>query len=605
MSVRIGRVGGGPLFGNEGANKGSFGFRVGVKGPLDEYRNNLIFGKGLEVGISANGYSFGLGGDGAFGLEDKSETTEIEIRIAAEPAAGGLWKISSAFGPPDGAWSAHGSSEVLEEFLRDRLRGNVALVANFPAPQSGRRRGFGTGKFWFADWKLEGDKVDAHDDRAFGPILFSQYTLHDDIVKLTAQMPPLGEKDSQTVLLQLKEADGWHTIGKETVHPQARTATFRLEKWDATKEVPYRLVYDEKAHGAQPAGVWEGTIRRDPVEQPVLTVADVSCNTHAAFPNHAYVANVAKLDPDLLAFVGDQFYESSGGYGVVRKPLETAILDYLRKWYMHGWTWRELTRDRPSISLPDDHDVYQGNIWGEAGGREEDDAGGGRLRHARRLGERRASHANVASPRPVRPYARQAEHQRLLRAADLWPRQLRDHRRPPVQDGPGRQRPADRRPRRSRHRPELRSEDGRRSGAGTARRTAAEVPARLGDGLARCRHEGRDLADDLHRAWRRRTAPNASGSRADYDSQRLAADGRATPRSREIRKASRSTRRRSAPARRRALRHRRASRRRGRVRRAGDQRRLSPLVGAGTSGREPEAGRSELPAISRTTSAIR
>ena len=34
---------------------------------------------------------------------------------------------------------------------------------------------------------------------------------------------------------------------------------------------------------------------------------------------------------------------------------------------MHGWTWRELTRDRPSISIPDDHDVYQGNIWGEAG----------------------------------------------------------------------------------------------------------------------------------------------------------------------------------------------------------------------------------------------
>ena len=48
-------------------------------------------------------------------------------------------------------------------------------------------------------------------------------------------------------------------------------------------------------------------------------------------------------------------------------PLDTAILDYLRKWYCHGWTWRDLTRDRPSIAIPDDHDVYQGNIWGEAG----------------------------------------------------------------------------------------------------------------------------------------------------------------------------------------------------------------------------------------------
>ena len=80
-----------------------------------------------------------------------------------------------------------------------------------------------------------------------------------------------------------------------------------------------------------------------------------------------YVANLAKLNPDLLAFTGDQFYESSGGYGIIRTPTPPAMIDYLRKWYLHGWTWRDLTRDRPSVSLPDDHDVYQGNLWGEGG----------------------------------------------------------------------------------------------------------------------------------------------------------------------------------------------------------------------------------------------
>ncbi len=78
---------------------------------------------------------------------------------------------------------------------------------------------------------------------------------------------------------------------------------------------------------------------------------------------------MTQLDPDLLAFTGDQFYEGSGGYGVQRAPVDMAILDLLRKWYLHGWTWRELMRDRPSISIPDDHDVYQGNVWGEAGAR--------------------------------------------------------------------------------------------------------------------------------------------------------------------------------------------------------------------------------------------
>jgi hypothetical protein len=34
---------------------------------------------------------------------------------------------------------------------------------------------------------------------------------------------------------------------------------------------------------------------------------------------------------------------------------------------MHGWTWRELLRDTPSITIPDDHDVFHGNIWGEGG----------------------------------------------------------------------------------------------------------------------------------------------------------------------------------------------------------------------------------------------
>src|SRR5262245_1454835 len=38
MSVRIGRIGGGKL----GDGKGSAGFRIGIMGPLREYRNSLI-----------------------------------------------------------------------------------------------------------------------------------------------------------------------------------------------------------------------------------------------------------------------------------------------------------------------------------------------------------------------------------------------------------------------------------------------------------------------------------------------------------------------------------------------------------------------------------
>lgn len=60
-------------------------------------------------------------------------------------------------------------------------------------------------------------------------------------------------------------------------------------------------------------------------------------------------------------------YENYGRYGIVRAPLGKTMLDYLRKFCQFGWTWRDLLKDKPSIILPDDHDVFQGNLWGNGG----------------------------------------------------------------------------------------------------------------------------------------------------------------------------------------------------------------------------------------------
>jgi len=54
MSVKIGRVGGGKLC--EG--KGSAGFRIGIMGPLRDYRNSLIYGQGLDAGFTSDGKLF-------------------------------------------------------------------------------------------------------------------------------------------------------------------------------------------------------------------------------------------------------------------------------------------------------------------------------------------------------------------------------------------------------------------------------------------------------------------------------------------------------------------------------------------------------------------
>src|SRR3546814_278079 len=60
-------------------------------------------------------------------------------------------------------------------------------------------------------------------------------------------------------------------------------------------------------------------------------------------------------------------YEGNGGYPIKRTPEQRAILSYLGKWYMFGWAFGDVMRSRPTICTPDDHDVFQGNLWGEGG----------------------------------------------------------------------------------------------------------------------------------------------------------------------------------------------------------------------------------------------
>lgn len=375
MRVRLGSLEPGALV----AGRGSAGFRIGIRGPLDDYRNALLYGSGLDAGLTAAGGLFiGKVADAVPGTVALAAEA-YELRLAVRPQNGACLVALEVY---DAAGKLLGRVERAGVPAAS-LVGGLALVANFgrPLPRGKARaagkpsKTAGAGRWWFADWQVAGSRLEAHDDRAFGPLLFNQYTLSGGVLKMTAQMPPIGSQDSQTVRLQTRptgKAD-WHTLAEATIEPQARTATFRIEKWNDRVDTPYRLAYSlasiDGRQGAEPNMHYlEGTIRRDPIDQPQLSLANISCNTHAAFPNAGYVAHVAALNPDLIAFVGDQFYEGSGGYGIVQKPLDAAVLDYLRKWYLHGWTWRELTRDRPSISLPDDHDMYQGNIWGEAGG---------------------------------------------------------------------------------------------------------------------------------------------------------------------------------------------------------------------------------------------
>lgn len=113
---------------------------------------------------------------------------------------------------------------------------------------------------------------------------------------------------------------------------------------------------------------YEGTIAKEPIDEKQLTTAVFSCNADFGFPDSDIYESVLKLDPDVILFLGDQFYEGTGGFGAQYEgDFDVLCLDYLHKWMMFGWSYRELFRHKPCAIIPDDHDVYHGNVWGEGG----------------------------------------------------------------------------------------------------------------------------------------------------------------------------------------------------------------------------------------------
>jgi len=257
------------------------------------------------------------------------------------------------------------------------VAGNLALVSH---PGTGAN----SARFWFEDWIVAGPGVGVHPDRTFGPILSTLYTVQNRVLKLTAQLAPVDTRVNAKVQLQVLKRDQWKTIATAPIITPGFTAPFRVEKWDAKKDVPFRVVYELPGpNGQLEPHTWEGTVRHDPVEKKSIVVASLSCvqqvdgqiggpagtyrwSDRVWFPHADLVPNLAKHQPDLYFFAGDQIYEGNPTRPI-RAPEAEAELDYLYKWYLWCWSFGRLVRHTPCITIPDDHDVFQGNIWGDGG----------------------------------------------------------------------------------------------------------------------------------------------------------------------------------------------------------------------------------------------
>lgn len=337
-----------------------FGFRIGVKSEINEFRSNVFAKNGVKAGIVRDKL---VVGPNEAPLVDFNPEKEVELQLAGKPVANTYHLVLTAI--QDGKKLGEISADVPGQ----NILGNISIVNGFENTNKGRGS-----RYRFSDWRVGGEALNHVPSQEFGPILWTMYSLSDSrspdgfVMKLSALTGPLGTDDEKNVLLQLeKTAGNWETIATAALDPDAWVATFRIPHWDATKQHSYRVVYEQKFKtGEKQASVWGGSIRSNPTGRP-LRLGALTCQNDYAFPYEPVAKNLIKLDPDLLYFSGDQLYENHGGYGIIREPAAPAILNYLRKFYQFGWAFREALKDHPTICIPDDHDVFQGNVWGEGG----------------------------------------------------------------------------------------------------------------------------------------------------------------------------------------------------------------------------------------------
>lgn len=270
---------------------------------------------------------------------------------------------------------------ILHNVAEPNILGGISLVSS---PYSGRAGA----RYAFRDLRTRGAKIALRPQNAIGPILGTMYSLNGKVLKVSAQFMPIGKTESQKAKLQYRRATGTWQDGPIATIGAEYTAVFRLTNWDSTQDWEYRVAYKFNTSAPKYYG---GIIRKNPVSKKSLTIGLFSCTIATArdleggvgspelpnaellgrytpknfyFPHNQLVQNASRHNPDLLVFVGDQLYEVNP----TRKDTsKSPVLDYLYKWYLWVWSFRNLTRNTPTIVLVDDHDVYQPNIWGENG----------------------------------------------------------------------------------------------------------------------------------------------------------------------------------------------------------------------------------------------
>ncbi|MFC1764484.1 hypothetical protein ACFL6U_20750 [Planctomycetota bacterium] len=177
-------------------------------------------------------------------------------------------------------------------------------------------------------------------------ICFALYTTQNNVLKLSAQLYPLNDGEARDVTLYIDRGNGLTAVATQKVDEDHWMTTFRVEPWDDAQFAAYRLTH--------PGGAaYDGIVRANPQDKNEIVVAAFTGNSNRdRSPRADIIRNVNAQNPDLLFFSGDQSYDHK---------------HHLAAWLLFGRQFGAIIRNRPTVTIPDDHDVGQGNLWGAAG----------------------------------------------------------------------------------------------------------------------------------------------------------------------------------------------------------------------------------------------
>jgi hypothetical protein len=175
---------------------------------------------------------------------------------------------------------------------------------------------------------------------------FALYTVDRNTIKMTAQLYPLYPHEERVARLELEIDGQWQEVARAPIYEHGWSAHFRIDGWDESESVAYRVRQGEDAQFA-------GTIRANDHSKNEIVIGSLSCNSNRdRGDRNSIVSNLLKQDPDMLFFAGDQTYDHT---------------EHTAGWLLWGKQFKEIIKDRPVVTIPDDHDIGQGNLWGEGG----------------------------------------------------------------------------------------------------------------------------------------------------------------------------------------------------------------------------------------------